>query len=273
MLGSHAGRPRWHPRSGPEGVRQHLHSTLSPSSSTQDRLRWLLQRMVRGEDEGVVQLPHRGDAACVRARKTMKTPSTGSKYKQGEGHYAWKGDDARPETKRERAQRRYSLSACERCGGSAIDRHHRDEDTGNNAPSNVWRLCRRCHMVVDGRLERFVAMAKASAAKRRKPPKPCAICERVTPRKRLMRGRCGRCNEFFRRHGFERPFVLSRKPAENICSVCGRDWPNGLKRKRCARCYNYLRTYGIDRPIDLGHGNRGRRRGEGLTNPIGLSRR
>lgn len=75
---------------------------------------------------------------------------------RAENHPAWRGDVARDETKRARAQRAYSLAACESCGKKATDRHHIDGDPGNNAPENVARLCRRCHMMTDGRLEIFL---------------------------------------------------------------------------------------------------------------------
>ena len=42
-------------------------------------------------------------------------------------------------------------AACRR-----VERHHRDGDQHNNERANVALLCRRCHMVVDGRLERAV---------------------------------------------------------------------------------------------------------------------
>lgn len=69
----------------------------------------------------------------------------------------WKGDAAGRNTKRYRAVRRYELGRCEYegCKADAVDRHHIDGDTGNNAPENIARYCRRHHMLVDGRLARF----------------------------------------------------------------------------------------------------------------------
>ena len=78
-----------------------------------------------------------------------------SRDKIGEKNPMWKGDLARPESKRARAQRAYSLGPCQECGKPAIDRHHRDGDIGNNDLSNIAILCRRCHMIEDGRLERL----------------------------------------------------------------------------------------------------------------------
>lgn len=80
-------------------------------------------------------------------------------YPTGEQHHAWRGDAAATQTKRYRAVRRYRLGSCEKCGKPATDRHHKDGDTGNNARSNIALLCRRCHMIEDGRLEQFRAAA------------------------------------------------------------------------------------------------------------------
>ena len=57
---------------------------------------------------------------------------------------------------RHEAEKLYEIGGpCENgCGGIAVDRHHLDDDTTNNAPENVMRVCRRCHMLLDGRLER-----------------------------------------------------------------------------------------------------------------------
>jgi hypothetical protein len=55
-----------------------------------------------------------------------------------------------------RALRRKELGICERCQTKpAIDRHHKDDNTLNNSPENIMALCRRCHMIVDGRLAKL----------------------------------------------------------------------------------------------------------------------
>jgi|KBSMisStandDraft_5_1062788.scaffolds.fasta_scaffold129154_3 predicted amidophosphoribosyltransferase len=59
-----------------------------------------------------------------------------------------------PDAGRQRARKRIKeLGPCERCGRPAHDRHHVDDDQLNNAPDNIRVLCRRCHMIEDGRLE------------------------------------------------------------------------------------------------------------------------
>lgn len=56
-----------------------------------------------------------------------------------------------------RAQKTFpTLGRCSRCRHvPATERHHRDGDQMNNAHENIQRLCHRCHMVIDGRLELF----------------------------------------------------------------------------------------------------------------------
>ena len=49
---------------------------------------------------------------------------------------------------------------CERCGAQHSERHHKDGDTLNNAPSNIARLCRKCHMAEDGRAASFSETGK-----------------------------------------------------------------------------------------------------------------
>lgn len=111
----------------------------------------------------------------------------------GESHYAWKGDSALANTKRERVANRPLDGVCERCAVKpGTDRHHKDGDPGNNAPSNLTLLCRSCHMIEDGRLERFMAYKPPVT-----PPKPCVECGK--PSKPLRRGLCHACNERLRR--------------------------------------------------------------------------
>ena len=56
---------------------------------------------------------------------------------------------------RSRAQRLYEAKSCEMCGALDAERHHRDHNTLNNESSNIIFVCRRCHMMEDGRLNRF----------------------------------------------------------------------------------------------------------------------
>ena len=71
----------------------------------------------------------------------------------GEAHYAWQGDAVSEKGGRKRALRLYpQIGPCAGCGNERADRHHKDGNTANNAPSNIEALCRRCHMEGDGRM-------------------------------------------------------------------------------------------------------------------------
>lgn len=118
----------------------------------------------------------------------------------GEDHYRWQGDQVSPDGGRIRARKMYDLGPCERCGKPATDRHHKNGNTANNHRANIEILCRRCHMVVDGRLEALVAMARQPRPIQ--PPKPCAICGR--PYKPLRKGRCAACDQYRIRNGRDR---------------------------------------------------------------------
>ena len=120
------------------------------------------------------------------------------------GMVNWKGDQALPDSKRGRARRRYRLGPCNRCGKPGVDRHHRDDNTGNNEPENVEILCRRCHMEIDGRLAIF--RSTSASLRGPQPPNVCENCKR--PMKPLRRGRCHACNEYRRRQGRERPYKV-----------------------------------------------------------------
>ena len=73
--------------------------------------------------------------------------------KEGNRNPNWQGDDVSPAAGRERAQRRYKEQPCSICGAPG-ERHHKDGNTLNNAPSNIAWRCRKHHMIDDGRMER-----------------------------------------------------------------------------------------------------------------------
>lgn len=163
---------------------------------------------------------------------------------RGKDHHFWKGDDALRQTKRRRAQRIYALGPCEHCGKPGVERHHKDDDTGNNKPSNIVILCRACHMIEDGRMFGFMASSLSVIGPR--PPKPCVNCGRES--KPLRYGRCRTCSEYFRRRGIERPYVVDGRKEKAIathaapCIRCAR--PAGCvgkpSRGYCASCYTVL---------------------------------
>jgi hypothetical protein len=95
--------------------------------------------------------------------------------KFGASNPMWKTGSITAATGRNRAQYRFkNLGQCQRCDKPAMDRHHKDGNTGNNDATNVEFLCRRCHMLEDGRLKALIDLihivqpaGAKSAAKRR----------------------------------------------------------------------------------------------------------
>lgn len=155
-------------------------------------------------------------SAVFRARAAgHDLPKRGTHSGVGEAAYNWKGDGAADKTKRQRAHRVRALEGvtCEHgfCLAAAVDRHHVDGDTGNNAASNIRLLCRKHHMEEDGRLDLFVDLAAANSRKARKPPRPCRTCGEFTTK--FSHGRCHACDEYLRRTGRERSEYLAKKAA------------------------------------------------------------
>ena len=77
----------------------------------------------------------------------------------GSNHHAWLGDNVSVRGGRTRALRGFELEDCEKCGKGKAERHHLDDNTANNSKENIMFLCRKCHMEIDGRLEKFREMA------------------------------------------------------------------------------------------------------------------
>ena len=72
----------------------------------------------------------------------------------GEQNSNWRGDQASPFSGRDRARRMYPFpKPCAVCGLKA-ERHHKDGDALNNEPWNIDWLCRKHHMIADGRILR-----------------------------------------------------------------------------------------------------------------------
>lgn len=107
-----------------------------------------------------------------------------------------------PATGRAHAVTQFDISgeSCEwlGCLDQAVDRHHRDGDTFNNARENIALLCRLHHQVEHGRrLEHGAG-----------PQQPCVVCGHVYAPLRI--GRCGRCDAHYHRWGCEFPERGSR---------------------------------------------------------------
>jgi hypothetical protein len=92
-------------------------------------------------------------AAGVQSSRPRK-PRAKDTYLTGPNHQGWKGDLASARAARYRSHRVIrELGVCEECGERpAVDRHHVDENTKNNDPSNLRALCRGCHSRIHGRV-------------------------------------------------------------------------------------------------------------------------
>ena len=73
----------------------------------------------------------------------------------GDLNVNWKGDNVVANSGRNRTIKRFKIDKCEICSKQAIDRHHKDGNTLNYKKDNIQFLCRRCHMIIDGRLKKF----------------------------------------------------------------------------------------------------------------------
>ena len=68
----------------------------------------------------------------------------------------WKGNDAVTHTGNSRARRWYGKRSCNKCGAENSEIHHKDGNTLNNSPENIQHLCRKHHMIADGRHQRLL---------------------------------------------------------------------------------------------------------------------
>lgn len=173
-----------------------------------------------------------------------KSCCCGRNTPKGESNRAWKGDNARAETKRARCQRAYKLDKCEKCDSPATDRHHKDRDTGNNVRENISFLCRSCHMKEDGRLEALKKAGAESSKRRIKPPKPCSVC--ALPSKPTWKGKCHRCDMYYRKTGRDWTPDVGKPMPPRSCVVCTKLTDRPAKG-RCHACYEFWRRNGKER--------------------------
>lgn len=190
--------------------------------------------------------PHR-----FNRRKTCSSSCHKALLRQQVPDTRYKGVAANEHSKRARAQRKYPLDGvrCEEpgCDRPATDRHHKNEDPGDNRRANLELLCRRHHR---GRHAR--------------PEGPCSNCGRPLPVGKRRQGRCPACAAYLYRTGRERPWKsdgrvegaarrgerpeMQRAPAP--CSNCGA-LSKPRWKARCRRCYDYWRYHGRqqERPV------------------------
>lgn len=92
-------------------------------------------------------------------RHTEETKKRLRESKLGNKNPMWKGDKAKEHAGAERARRWFKPKPCEYCGNKA-EIHHIDGNKLNNDPKNIRWLCRRCHMIEDKRLEKWIELNK-----------------------------------------------------------------------------------------------------------------
>jgi hypothetical protein len=101
-------------------------------------------------------------ASCVWKGRKQSPEHIANRTKDGEMHQNWKGNDIAVRSGRTRALRKFPIpDRCEKCRRvGRLDRHHKDDNTANNERSNISFLCRKCHMTVDGRINRMGDVAR-----------------------------------------------------------------------------------------------------------------
>lgn len=133
-----------------------------------------------------------------------------------------------------RRVRRFTV--CANCGQQPVDWHREEHDSHPNwRVGNLGRgtasidrikreiractpLCRRCHMELDGRLARFMEIAKASP-----PPRPMVYCSECGEAARpSRRGLCGRCYD--RRRPKRARGRKAKRYTQLECLRCGHVW-------------------------------------------------
>lgn len=77
---------------------------------------------------------------------TQAPEHVAARIRFGPEHHRWAGEQVDKKIGRKRALRMYpEIGPCVRCGSPDAERHHVDENTSNNEPSNIEALCRPCH--------------------------------------------------------------------------------------------------------------------------------
>jgi len=92
----------------------------------------------------------------IEAHQTKAFREKERKAKLGSLNPNWKGDQIKMQSGRLRAERKFKISKCEKCGHKAHDRHHKNGNPINNESGNIQILCRRCHMIEDGRMNQLI---------------------------------------------------------------------------------------------------------------------
>lgn len=123
------------------------------------------------------------------------------------------------------------LGPCQDCGGIAHDKICSDYDAFFSIKENVYFLCRRCHMIRDGRMEKLKEVGKNNSEKAKKEESRCNNCG--TNYKPLRKGRCDSCYTFYRKYRSEKPVENKEFDPRLFCD-CGKQ--KNIRSKHCYFC-------------------------------------
>ena len=138
------------------------------------------------------------------------------RIKSGPEHPNWIGDDVSVKGGRSRALRMYAgKRRCETCNAPKAERHHKDGDTSNNLPSNIKFLCRKCHMIEDGRLEKVRSSARLRLVK----------AVELAAIQKLDKTHCKRGHEYSHENTY-----INRRGAR-VCKECQRMHKRNFRKK------------------------------------------
>ena len=153
---------------------------------------------------------------------------------RGEQSPVWKGENASPHTKRQRAGRLIPLTGrvCAECEvAPATDRHHWDRDATNDDPTNIVLLCDPCHHRIHKQLathcRRGHPFDAANTGWTTKGTRFCRTCMRAARarwnRRQGMRPRATEPVAFcFRDHAMEGENVYLSPSGQRQCVACRR---------------------------------------------------
>ncbi len=142
-------------------------------------------------------------------------------FPAGAAHPDWIGDAVTARGGRTRALRLFPvIGPCVVCGAPKTERHHIDGNTANNAASNIEALCRRCHMVKDGRL---VAQQATALARQR-------VAMGLAAAGKLSRTHCKNG------HPFTEGSWRRNRAGARVCRECEKAYKARYFAKRALRC-------------------------------------
>jgi hypothetical protein len=99
----------------------------------------------------------RGKRHSEESKKEISKTLRERKVNHGKKNGLWKGNLASKSAGRGRARRKFQkANLCQKCGSTRrVERHHKDGNPLNNRKRNIAILCRRCHMIADGRMKKM----------------------------------------------------------------------------------------------------------------------